>query len=129
MNNQAKLLTLAQQAATNAYAPYSKFRVGAAILSTSGSTYSGCNVENISYPVGTCAEQSAISGMITGGDTQIAEILIYADSQTVISPCGACRQRIAEFATPQTLIHLASSNGIQQTFTIAELLPHSFAEF
>lgn len=129
MNNQEKLLTLARQAAANAYAPYSKFKVGAAVLSTSGRFYSGCNVENISYPLGTCAEQGAISAMINGGDTRIAEILIYADSKKLISPCGACRQRIAEFADPQTPVRLASAEGIKQTLTIAELLPLSFSEF
>lgn len=129
MNNQEKLLTLARQAAVKAYAPYSKFKVGAAILSTSGKFYSGCNVENISYPLGTCAEQGAISAMINGGDTQIAEMLIYADSKKLISPCGACRQRIAEFAAVQTPVYLASADGIMQTLSVAELLPFSFSEF
>ena len=129
MNNQQKLLNLAKHAATNAYAPYSKFKVGAAIISTNGNFYSGCNVENISYPLGTCAEQGAVSAMINGGDNQIAEILIYAESKQLISPCGACRQRIAEFATPQTLVHLASAEGVKQTLTITELLPLSFSEF
>ena len=129
MNNQEKLLTLARQAAAKAYAPYSKFKVGAAILSASGKFYSGCNVENISYPLGTCAEQGAISAMINGGDTEIAEILIYADSKKLISPCGACRQRIAEFAAAKTFVRLASAEGIKQTLTVAELLPLSFSEF
>lgn len=129
MNNQEKLLTLSKQSAANAYAPYSKFKVGAAILSASGKFYSGCNVENISYPLGTCAEQSAISAMINGGDTEIAEMLIYADSKNLISPCGACRQRIAEFSAPETPVHLASAEGIKQTMSVAELLPLSFSEF
>lgn len=129
MNNQQKLLTLAKQAAVNAYAPYSKFKVGAAVLSASGRFYSGCNVENVSYPLGTCAEQGAISAMINGGDAQIAEMLIYADGKQLISPCGACRQRIAEFASPQTPVHLASAEGVKQTLTVAELLPFSFSEF
>lgn len=129
MNNQEKLLHLAKTAAANAYAPYSKFKVGAAILSSDGKFYSGCNVENVSYPLGTCAEQSAISAMIAGGSTQIAEILIYAQGQKLISPCGACRQRIAEFANAQTAVRLASVGGIEQTLSVDELLPHGFKEF
>ena len=129
MNNATKLFNLASSAAANAYAPYSKFCVGAAILSSSGNFYSGCNVENISYPVGTCAEAGAIAAMLNGGDNKIAEILIYADSKALISPCGACRQRIAEFASADTKIHLADKSGIQKTFTLEELLPHNFKEF
>ncbi len=129
MNNELKLFDLAQKAAANAYAPYSKFKVGAAILSASGNFYTGCNVENISSPVGTCAETGAIAAMIAGGDNKIAAILIYAESQNLISPCGACRQRIAEFSTPRTQILLASSAGIQKKFLTTDLLPFSFSEF
>ena len=93
MNNQQKLLSMAQTAASNAYCPYSHFAVGAAIESEDGKFYAGCNVENVSYPVGTCAETGAISAMIAGGSKRISAILIYADSKTLISPCGACRQR------------------------------------
>ena len=85
MNNPAKLLDLARAAADNAYAPYSMLRVGAAVLSGSEQFYSGCNVENVSFPVGTCAEESAIAAMICGGDTRIAAILIYAESRNLIS--------------------------------------------
>ena len=129
MNNTLELLHLAAASAHNAYAPYSRFAVGAAILSSNGNFYSGCNVENISYPVGTCAEAGAISAMINGGDKTISEILIYAESSTLITPCGACRQRIAEFSQPNTLVQLANPDGIIQSLTIKELLPHSFKEF
>lgn len=129
MNNQTQLLNLAISAATKSYAPYSKFSVGASILTDKGNLYSGCNVENISYPLGTCAEQSAISAMIVGGDYKIAEILIFADSQQLITPCGACRQRIAEFTDETTKIHLANSSGIQKTLRISDLLPFVFKEF
>ena len=129
MNNQLKLLELAKQAAQNAYAPYSKFCVGAAILSSNGHFYAGCNVENISYPVGTCAEAGAIAAMVCGGDTKIEVILVYADSKELITPCGACRQRIKEFASPDCQIYLANSSGIQKTFALSELLPYSFSEF
>ena len=127
MNTTYKLFQLALQAQQKAYAPYSKFSVGAAILSTKGNFYSGCNVENISYPCGTCAEQGAISAMVTNGDQEIAEIMIIADTEKLISPCGACRQRIKEFATPQTIITVCNLQGHQQQYTITQLLPDGFA--
>lgn len=129
MNNLQKMLHLAKQASKNAYAPYSNFHVGACILSDSDNFYCGCNVENISYPVGTCAEAGAVSAMVVGGDAKIKEILIYASSKELISPCGACRQRIAEFADNNTLVHLANDDGVKQTFKINELLPNSFKDF
>ena len=129
MNNKQKLFDLAYQAAQNSYSPYSNFAVGAGILANDNNFYFGCNVENISYPVGTCAESGAIASMIANGAKEIKEILIYADSKTLIVPCGACRQRIAEFSNPQTLIHLANTEGVQKTYTIDELLPLSFSEF
>ncbi len=129
MNNTDKLFKLAQEAASNAYAPYSKFKVGSAIQSTSERFYTGCNVENIAYPNGSCAETGAIASMIANGDKQISAILIYADSQTLITPCGACRQRVAEFANKNTVIYLANSQGIQKEYTIDELLPNNFKEF
>lgn len=129
MNNQQKLLSLARAAAANAYCPYSRFAVGAAIESDDGRFYAGCNVENISYPVGTCAEAGAIAAMIAGGSKKIAAILIYADSQSLISPCGACRQRIAEFGDENTPVYLAGKDGIMSQSTAGELLPAGFKEF
>lgn len=129
MNNLQKLLSLAQAAAANAYCPYSHFAVGAAVESADGRFYSGCNVENISYPVGTCAEAGAIAAMIAGGSSKIANILIYAPSQTLITPCGACRQRIAEFADSATRIYLAGTDGISKCCRVDDLLPSSFSEF
>ena len=126
MNTSEQLFAAALKAFKQAYTPYSGFPVGAAVLSTDNHIYSGCNVENISYPVGTCAEAGAIAAMLNGGDNKIAEILIYADSKALISPCGACRQRIAEFASADTKIHLADKSGIKKTFTLEELLPHNF---
>ena len=129
MNIEQNLLTLAMQTAKNAYAPYSKFCVGAAILGKGGNYYSGCNVENISYPNGTCAETGAIAAMVAAGEKQIKEILIYADSKTLITPCGACLQRIAEFSDKTVKIHLANASGIQKTATLNDLFPNSFKEF
>ncbi|WP_131195145.1 cytidine deaminase [Lichenihabitans psoromatis] len=120
------LFSAALAAQNRAHAPYSRFRVGAAIRSSSGTLYSGCNVENAAYPVGSCAEAGAISAMVAGGDTAIGEILIVGDSDHLVTPCGACRQRIREFATPATPIHIAGPEGLRQSFTLEALLPHSF---
>lgn len=129
MNNENLLYKAAKEASANAYAPYSHFQVGCAILSSRGNIYSGCNVENISYPVGTCAEAGAIASMICAGDNQIDTILIYADSQELITPCGACRQRIAEFASPDTIVCLADANSIKQKMPFKEIFPFAFKEF
>lgn len=116
----------ARETRERAHAPYSGFKVGAAILSSSGKIYAGCNVENISYPCGTCAEAGAIAAMLAGGDTKIQEILVIADSSPLILPCGACLQRIAEFATPDTLIHLADMEGVKQTLPLSKIFPATF---
>ena len=121
------LFAAAQKAFGKAYAPYSKFCVGAAILGDDGKIYNGCNVENVSYPCGTCAEAGAIAAMIAGGSKSISEILILADSRELIKPCGACLQRIAEFAENDTLIHLANLTGVQQTLKLSDLMPRAFA--
>ena len=127
MNKTQELFDSALLAHSKAYAPYSKFAVGAAIRSANGKIFSGCNVENISYPCGSCAEQSAISAMINGGENQISEILIIADTQDPITPCGACLQRIQEFSTPQTLIHLANLKQIIKSESLNKFLPLAFS--
>lgn len=129
MNNENLLYDTARKAAMRAYAPYSKFKVGCAILSSNGNIYSGCNVENVSYPCGTCAEAGAISSLICNGDNKIAAILIYADGKELIKPCGACRQRIAEFSDNNTLVYLADATGIKQKLAFSELFPQAFKEF
>lgn len=128
MNNIPKLFELASVAIKNAYVPYSHFAVGTALLSSNGKYYTGCNVENVSYPCGSCAETGAISAMIADGSREISEILILGTGKELISPCGACRQRIKEFASPQTLIHLADTSGVRKTCNITELLPFAFDE-
>ncbi|MEM9939489.1 MAG: cytidine deaminase [Pseudomonadota bacterium] len=122
------LLDLATAARENAHAPYSKFKVGAAIRTASGKTFSGCNVENVAYPEGTCAEAGAIAAMVAAGEREIAEILIIADAPKPITPCGGCRQRIAEFAQPGTSVTMTTLNGPAETTTIAALLPSAFDE-
>ena len=121
-----RLAEAAKAARARAHAPYSKFKVGAAILADDGQVYGGCNVENAAYPNGVCAETSAISAMVLGGGKQIREIAVVAGGPKLVTPCGGCRQRIAEFADPETPVHVCGPDGLKTTFTIAELLPASF---
>lgn len=123
-----KLFNLALESRKNSYSPYSKFKVGASILSDNEKLYSSCNVENVSYPCGACAETGAISAMIADGGKRIKEMLVVADGEQIISPCGACRQRISEFADKNTIIHMANTKSIQRSMTIDELLPAAFEE-
>jgi cytidine deaminase len=120
------LLQLATAVRLRAYAPYSRFQVGAAIRTPSGATFTGCNVENVAYPEGTCAEAGAIAAMVAGGETSIAEILVIADSPEPVPPCGGCRQKIAEFADPSVTVTLCTTDGAQKTMTVADLLPGVF---
>ena len=122
----AALFAAARAAQLKAYAPYSRFNVGAAIRTSSGAIFAGCNVENAAYPQGACAEAGAISAMAMAGERRIAEILVIGDGEDLVTPCGGCRQRIREFAGPDTPIHIAGSEGVRATFTLDELLPHSF---
>jgi cytidine deaminase len=109
-----------------AHAPYSKFKVGAAIRTATGKIFVGCNVENIAYPEGSCAEAGAISAMIAGGEKQIEEIIVVADSPVPISPCGGCRQKIAEFSSADTSVLIAGLDGEVSRKRIGELLPDAF---
>ena len=111
----------------NAHAPYSKFKVGAALRTVSGEEFIGCNVENSAYPQGTCAEAGAITAMIAAGEKEISEICIVADGQNPVSPCGGCRQKLAEFSTPASKVHLANLKGILASHSLGELLPHCFS--
>lgn len=110
-----------------AYVPYSNFKVGAAIRAASGVIYSGCNVENVAYPEGTCAEAGAISAMVAAGETEIAEVLVIAGGAVPVSPCGGCRQKLAEFASGDVRITMATLSGKSRTTTLAELLPGAFS--
>ena len=121
-----KLAAAAKAARAHAHAPYSKFKVGAAILADDGKIYSGCNVENAAYPNGVCAETSAISAMVLGGGKRIREIAVIGSGKNLVTPCGGCRQRIAEFATADTPVHICGPQGPRAHFTLGELLPESF---
>ncbi|RYH02280.1 cytidine deaminase [Salipiger sp. IMCC34102] len=120
------LIEAARAVRLRAYVPYSRFHVGAAIRSASGAVYAGCNVENVAYPEGTCAEAGAIAAMIAGGDTQIAQIAVIADSPDPVSPCGGCRQKIAEFAKGDTPVTLTTTDGARLDTTVSALLPGAF---
>lgn len=120
------LFAAAKQAQARAYAPYSRFKVGAAVRGRGGGVYSGCNVENAAFPAGTCAEEAAIAAMVAAGETRIAEVLVIGGGDALVTPCGACRQRIREFAPPQTTIHVAGPEGVRRSFTLEDLLPFSF---
>ena len=109
-----------------AYAPYSNFKVGAAIRAASGTVYTGVNVENAAYPQGTCAEAGAIAAMIHGGDTAIAEVAVIADATVPVAPCGGCRQKLIEFAGPDVRVTMANLKGESVTMTMGELLPGAF---
>lgn len=120
------LLAAATAVRENAWAPYSRFKVGAALRSTSGVVHIGCNVENVAYPEGTCAEAGAIAAMVAAGDTRIAEIVVIADSPSPVPPCGGCRQKIAEFADPDVTVTMCTTDGARRSVTVADLLPGSF---
>ena len=120
------LFEAAREAQARAYAPYSGFKVGAAVQGENGAVYAGCNVENAAYPVGTCAEEAAIVAMIAAGERRIAAILVLGEGQKLVTPCGACRQRIREFATPDTPVHVAGRDGVRSTFALDDLLPCAF---
>ena len=116
----------AAQVRLNAHAPYSNFKVGCAIRSVEGRIYLGCNVENVAYPEGTCAEAGAIAAMIAAGDTRIAEVAVIADSPAPVPPCGGCRQKLAEFGDGGVSITMATTGGSSQVMRIADLLPGQF---
>ncbi len=120
------LLDQARAVRENAHAPYSKFKVGAALRTSSGAVFQGCNVENVAYPEGTCAEAGAIAAMCAAGEYEIAEIAVIADSPDPVPPCGGCRQKLAEFAKGETVVTLATTSGVHRETTVAALLPGAF---
>ena len=120
------MLTQAQQIRNKAYAPYSRFHVGCCIKTPSGNYYTGCNIENVSYGLTLCAEGSAIAAMICAGEKHIQELAVISNGDEICTPCGACRQRISEFASPNTLIHMYNQAELKQTVTLKELLPFAF---
>ena len=120
------LFAAAEAVRARAYAPYSNFQVGAAILADDGNIYAGCNVENAAYPVGNCAEPSAIAAMLAGGATRIKRIYVTGPGITPVTPCGGCRQRIREFADLDVEVISHGVEGTPLVQTLDQLLPHSF---
>jgi len=124
--NEENYIAATKEAMSKAYVPYSNYPVGALIVTDNGNTYSGCNVENASYPLGNCAEASAIASMVIGGEKKIKTIYVMTKNDEGGIPCGGCRQRIREFSDTSTQIMMCSPDGVQQRINLSELLPNSF---
>jgi len=120
-----RLLEAAVEARANAHAPYSGFRVGAAVLGRHGGIYAGCNVENASYPVSMCAERGAIAAAVAAGERALEAVLILADAAAPCPPCGMCRQALAEFG-PDMAVVLVGATGKTDETTLRDLLPRAF---
>ncbi|MBV1707254.1 MAG: cytidine deaminase [Hyphomicrobiales bacterium] len=124
MNDLDALFAAARAVRARAYAPYSRFAVGAALIDENGVLYAGCNVENAAYPVGTCAEAGAIAAMIAGGGRRIVALAVAG--QGLVTPCGACRQRIREFGSDETRVHCIDEHAVIKIYALKQLLPDSF---
>ena len=124
--NFTKLFEAAKIVRAKAHVPYSKFKVGAAILTEDNSVVVGCNVENAAYPQSQCAEATAIGNLISQGFSKIKEVVVIGSGNLLCSPCGGCRQRLREFASIDVHIHMCNSEGHLKTSTLKELLPDSF---
>lgn len=112
----------------NAHAPYSRFKVGAAIRAASGRVYVGCNVENVASPEGTCAEAGAIAAMVAAGETALSEVYVIAGSPMPVSPCGGCRQKLAEFGGGDVVVTMGTTaSDTEERMTLAQLLPGAFS--
>lgn len=121
-----ELIEIARQYRENAYTPYSHFKVGAAVLAASGKVYGGCNIENSSYGLTNCAERTAIFKAVSEGEREFAALAVIADTDGPCSPCGACRQVIADFRIPRII--MANLKGDVKTMTLGELLPFAFSD-
>lgn len=121
-----EIMAAARSAMEKAYAPYSNFKVGAAVRGASGGIYAGCNVENAAYPQGWCAEASAIAAMLMAGETRITEVAVVGGGDKLCTPCGGCRQKLREFASDSTPVHVCGREGLRRTITLGELIPLSF---
>jgi cytidine deaminase len=127
MSADRALIAAAVAARLKAYAPYSRFLVGAAVRDEQGRIHSGCNVENAAYPQGTCAEAGAIAAMVAAGGRKIRETAVVGGGDALVTPCGGCRQKLREFGAGDLAIHICGEDGtVRRTFTLDELLPESF---
>jgi cytidine deaminase len=124
--DQDQLLRAAREAQTHAYAPYSHFAVGAAVIDEQGRIHAGCNVENAAYPQGVCAEAGAISAMVLAGGREVRALAVIGDGAGLVTPCGGCRQKLREFGAPETPVWVGDRASLRGTFTLSQLLPESF---
>jgi len=120
------LIAAARTARESAYAPYSKFLVGAAVLDEQGRIHAGCNVENAAYPQGWCAETSALAHLVTAGGRRVRAVAVVGVADDPVTPCGGCRQKLREFADEDCPIWVADLGTTRARHTLGELLPHSF---
>jgi cytidine deaminase len=122
-----ELLAAARRARDHAYAPYSRYRVGAALLDDQGLVHAGCNVENAAYPEGVCAEAGALSNMVLNGGSRILAAVVVGEGAEAITPCGGCRQKLREFGDAALVIRSADAQGQWRgKHTLGQLLPSSF---
>lgn len=121
-----QLIHKAIEARQLAYAPYSKFQVGAALLAASGEIYTGCNIENAAYPATCCAERVAIFNALASGEKALLELAVVADSPEPVTPCGTCRQVMGEFFEKEAVIHMSNMNHHTMSLKLEELLPYTF---
>jgi cytidine deaminase len=121
-----RLLAAARAAQAHAYAPYSHFAVGAAVLDDQGRIHAGCNVENAAYPQGVCAEAGAFGAMVLAGSTRVRALAVVGDGAGLVTPCGGCRQKLREFAAADTPVLVGDRHALRAQFTLAQLLPDSF---
>lgn len=121
------LSTAALAVRENAHAPYSGFKVGAAVRGADGRVYAGCNVENVAYPEGTCAEAGAIAAMVAAGVTELTAVYVVAGGPAPVTPCGGCRQKLKEFGGPDVPVTMATLSGEHLVMTLGELLPGAFS--
>jgi cytidine deaminase len=129
MKDHEEMFVAALRAQRHAYVPYSRFPVGACIKGESGRLFVGVNVDNASYPETACAEANAIGAMVAAGDRRIAAVAIIAGKPhdgVLCTPCGGCRQRLAEFSTPETSVYVCGPEGLRRQFAFGQLLPHAF---
>ena len=121
-----RLVTAARAAREQAYAPYSRFAVGAALLDEAGRVHAGCNVENAAYPQGLCAEASALAHLVLAGGRQVLAVVVAGDAPQPVTPCGGCRQKLREFAADATPIWSVDGQAVRGRYTLGQLLPESF---
>jgi cytidine deaminase len=126
MVDEAAMLQAARAVREHAHAPYSRFRVGAALLDEQGRLHAGCNIENAAYPQGLCAEAAALAHLVAAGGRRVRAVIVVGEGGQPCTPCGGCRQKLREFAADDVPVIVADTRTVRARFTLGELLPHSF---